>query len=358
VRLGGLLLSSAYAEVYVDSASSVEIGSARNVATGAITVEAGNTVAATGSADLSGDIVDSGTISETGGGTLTLDGALSGSGQVQIGANSTLDMNGVAGAGDTIAFTGSAATMTIGSASTYNFSTNSYTYTPYAVSATLSGFATGDGIIVPNSEVETTPGTVVSSSALTNAVYTYAGNNTDSRPVFRQLRGRKPHPRRQLHRPHLLHQPDHQRRKRRHLAGPARPTVPSNEAVLVGVTTPLTGFSVTDPNAQATGITVTPTGTNGQLSATNAAGGTVTGSGTNDLVISGSLAQANGDLAPLTYLSNAGERHDQPECGRFDGQHRIAGKRPGYRYTGGPSGDHGNGVLAANTAAPGGGMIA
>jgi hypothetical protein len=41
VRLGGLLLSNAYAEVYVDSASSVEIGSAGNAATGAITVDAG-----------------------------------------------------------------------------------------------------------------------------------------------------------------------------------------------------------------------------------------------------------------------------------------------------------------------------
>ncbi len=71
VQLGGLSLSgssntSPY--VFVDSASSVEIGSAGGAAKGAITVDAGNTIAATGNTTLSGNIADNGTISESGGG--------------------------------------------------------------------------------------------------------------------------------------------------------------------------------------------------------------------------------------------------------------------------------------------------
>jgi len=217
---------------------------------------------------------------------------LSGTGQVQIGTNSTLTLNGAAGAGDTIAFTGNAATLTIGSNQTYNFNTNSYTYTPYTVSATLSGFATGDGIIVNNTQ-------------LTNAVYSTTGTNTGTLALFAgsaavetlsltgDYTGRT-----------FFISPTTNSGSSVTLLAQLGTTVPSSEAVLVGATTALTGFSVTDPNTQATSIKVTLTDTSGRLSATNAGGGTVTGAGTNDLVISGSLAQVNADLATLTYLSN------------------------------------------------------
>ena len=315
VQVGGLLLNNTSTvgsapSIEVDSTSVLEIGTTGGAAAGAITVDAGNTLTATTTAALYGNVVDNGTISESGG-TLTVSGALSGSGQVLVGANATLaagalsgsvsvqlgadatfDLNGTAAAGDTIAFTGNAATLTIGAASTYNFSTNSYTYTPYAVSAELSGFATGDGIIVDD-------------TTLTNAVYSSTGANTGTLALFAgstavetlSLAGNY------TGQTFLIAPTTNSASAVTLLSRPGT-TVPTSEAVLVGTTTPLTGFSVTDTNAMATGITITLTDTTGELSATDADGGTVTGAGTDDLVISGSLTQANADLATLTYLSD------------------------------------------------------
>ena len=208
---------------------------------------------------------------------MTLGGALSGTGQIEIGANATLDLNGTAAAGDTIAFAGNAAALTIGANETFNELTDTETFTPYAVAATLSGFATGDGIIVDN-------------TTLTNAVYTATGANTGTLSLFAgpttvetltllgNYTGRK-----------FFVSPTTTSASAVTLLAQLGTTVPPSEAVLVGTTTALTGFSVSDPNAAATGITITLTDITGGLSASNPGGGTVTGAGTDDLVISARL---------------------------------------------------------------------
>ena len=123
--------------IAVDAASALEIGSAGNAAAGAITVDAGNAMSMAGAYTLRGDVVDNGTLSETGG-ALTVNGNLSGSGQVRIGEDATLALNGTAAAATTIAFTGAGAALFIGpSAAGAN-----------PVEATLAGFQPGDRIIL------------------------------------------------------------------------------------------------------------------------------------------------------------------------------------------------------------------
>ena len=321
VRFGGLSLqnnvSSQYSYeaflpyVYVDSTSTLEIGSAGSAAAGAITVDDGNSILATTSATLSGNVVNKGTISETGGaltvtgnvvdsgtisetgGALTINGSLSGSGQVQIGAGATLAMNGTAAAGTTIAFSGSDATLAIGAAFTCNYSTDTYTYTPYAISATLTGFTTGDAITLAD-------------TTLTNAVYNYAGNNSGTLALFAgttevetlTLEGNF------SGRIFFISPTTAGSSAVTVLALPGN-AVPSSEAILAGISTPLSGFTVSDSNTQATSITVTLSDTSGQLSAKNSGGGSVTGSGSTTLKISGTVLQVNADLATFAYLSNS-----------------------------------------------------
>ena len=131
-------------------------------AAGALTVDAGQTVASTTNASLSAYgvvVVDNGIVSETGG-TLTLGGAITGTGSVEIGAGGTVALNGTAAASNAIAFAGAASTLEIGSNN--DFGDGSSATTPYAVSSTLTGFATGDGILVDN-------------TSITAAVYTSTG---------------------------------------------------------------------------------------------------------------------------------------------------------------------------------------
>ncbi len=167
IQLGGLSLAASGASststliVNVDATSKIEIGSTGNAALGAITIDAGSTLAASVAGVLMGAVVDNGVISTTD--HLTISGALSGAGQVQIGANGTLTLNGAGGASDTVAFTGAGASFEIGGSSVYNGSVT--TYTPYAVASKLTGLTVGDSIIVDNAQ-------------LTSAVYTYKGSNT------------------------------------------------------------------------------------------------------------------------------------------------------------------------------------
>jgi hypothetical protein len=156
----------------------------------------------------------------------------------------------------------------------------------------LSGFATGDGIIVDD-------------ATLTNAVYTYGGSNTGTLALYAgttavetlNLAGNY------STRTFFISPTTNSASAVSLLAQPVG-TVPGNEAVLEGISTNLTGFSVSDANTQATSITVTITDTIGQLSASNSGGGTVTGSGSAALTISGTFAQVNTDLATLAYLAS------------------------------------------------------
>ena len=291
-------------------------------------MDAGVTVAAVSAAYLSSNVVDNGLIDETGR-SLTVSGTLSGTGtveigangslsvdalsgtgtveigtsgsfsasslagaaQVQLGANAAMTLNGTAAAGGTIDFEGSGATLTIGAAYAYNSQIGSYAYDPYAVGATLSGFATGDTIVLNN-------------VVLTNAVYNYGGNNLGTLALYAgstleetlTLAGDY------STRVFFISPTTNGSSPVSLLAQPIG-TVPGNEAVLQGVSAPIAGISVTDPNAQATGISVTLTAITGQLSAGSSGGGTVTGSGTGQLTFSGTVSQVNADLATLTYVS-------------------------------------------------------
>ena len=152
-------------------------------------MDAGATVAAVSAAYLSSNVVDNGLIDETGS-SLTVSGTLSGAGTVEIGtsgsfsvnalagttlvqldANAAMTLNGTAAAGGAIDFEGAGATLTVGAADAYNSQIGGYAYVPYAVDATLSGFATADTIVFNN-------------ITLTSAVYTYGGNNTGTLALY------------------------------------------------------------------------------------------------------------------------------------------------------------------------------
>lgn len=152
--------STLYGVVTVDSTSTLEIGSAGRAAVGTITVDAGRTASMAGVLSLRGAVVNNGTISEASG-TLTINGTLSGSGSLQIGRDATLALNGTAAAATTIAFTGTGATLAIGS----DYTDNGVTplNAPYSIAATLTGFAVGDGITLANN--------------VTSASYTATGAN-------------------------------------------------------------------------------------------------------------------------------------------------------------------------------------
>ena len=90
---------------------------------------------------------------------LTQNGSVSGSGVVQIGKNATWMLNGSTAATDTITFRDTGAALSIGSSLSYNGTTS--VSTPYTVNATITGFQTGDSIILaqPVSTATYTAGT-------------------------------------------------------------------------------------------------------------------------------------------------------------------------------------------------------
>ena len=187
-------------DLSVDGSSSIEVGSANDATLGTITVDTtadltagvpvliqGNVVdkgtitdeshltiignlSGTGIVDvganatlsISGNLSDTGVVDVDANATLSISGNLSGTGVVDVGANATFTLRGTGASATSIDFTGAGGTVEIGDASQYNDQTSSYTYTPYAVSSTFEGFATGDGIIVDNTQ-------------LTSAVYTATG---------------------------------------------------------------------------------------------------------------------------------------------------------------------------------------
>ena len=313
--------SGYYDDIGVNGTSSIEIGTAGSAAAGALTIDAGQTVTAAAGIDVSsgsgmvyggggGNLINNGTI-VLAGSLLSVSGTLSGSGIVQagtgasvtagglaggeivsLGANASLTLNGTA-TGGTIAFAGSGAVLTIGYSSTYNYSTGTYIYAPYPVAATLTGFANGDGIIVNN-------------EALTGAVYTAGSNNTGSLALLAgtatvetlALQGNY------AGRVFFLSPTTGGATEVSLLAQPGN-NAPSTEAVLVGATTTLSGFSVNDSNTGAASITVTLAATLGHVSASAIGGATVTGAGSTNLTIAGSVTQVNAALATLSYLANS-----------------------------------------------------
>ena len=157
----GTISSFDFTGLYVDAASTIEVGTAGTAAAGTITVDAGETIATDNYANFDGALVNNGTVTVTGGtlgqngnisgnglvqigegARLVLYGNISGTGTLQIGKNATLALNGIAAATDTIAFLDIGATLSIGSRSSLSGAT------PYSVDATLADFQAGDSLVM------------------------------------------------------------------------------------------------------------------------------------------------------------------------------------------------------------------
>jgi hypothetical protein len=85
-------------------------------------------------------------------------------------------------------------------------------------------------------------------------------------------------------------------------------TVPSSINALAGIATPVTGISVSDPDAISAGETLTVVVSDqlGLLTTSAVPGGTVSGSGTAAVTLRGNLASINTELAGLTYMGSYG----------------------------------------------------
>ena len=180
VQVGGLVVPAAATSgsaglqtltIAVDATSTLEIGATGGAAVGTLTLDAGQSVTLAAAETLTGAVVVNGVLSESAGLLIgsgsfpTVYGvtsSLGGTGTVDLGANTTLTLQGTAAAGLTLDYTGANATLEIGATSVYNYTTGTSTYTPDAVGATLADMASGDGIILDN-------------VALTSAVYNYSG---------------------------------------------------------------------------------------------------------------------------------------------------------------------------------------
>ena len=88
----------------IDGTSSVEVGTGGTAAPGSLAIDAGNTVTADVSTHITApSIVDDGTLGTTGG-TLTVNGALSGTGDLRVGSGAVLDLNGSVRTGLSVTF--------------------------------------------------------------------------------------------------------------------------------------------------------------------------------------------------------------------------------------------------------------
>ena len=136
--VASLFLGDAGSSIYVDATSVLEVGGAGSGSAGKLTVDANAALSGQGAADAYGQLANSGTISAQGGTLLV--GAVSGSGTLLIGTGATLALNGACGAGQTVSFTGSGATLAL--EAEYD-----------APAGTLTGFAAGDAIDVRGSQI-------------------------------------------------------------------------------------------------------------------------------------------------------------------------------------------------------------
>ena len=151
VRIGGLVINaptsgfSGASGVMVDTSSVVEIGSVGSAATGAMTIDAGQSITTNATAALNAAIVDNGTVFVNAGTTI-VNGNVTGTGTLQIAGSATLSLNGTTAAGTTIGFTARNAALSIGNG--YSAVGTSYAYRPYAISSTLMSLQGGDTIVV------------------------------------------------------------------------------------------------------------------------------------------------------------------------------------------------------------------
>jgi hypothetical protein len=112
ITAGTLVLGASAASIYVDPASSLEVGTVGGAALGVLTVDADATLTGQGNANAYGALVNNGTIAASTG--VLMLGDLGGTGALDIGAGATLDLNGATGPGQSVAFTGADATLAVG----------------------------------------------------------------------------------------------------------------------------------------------------------------------------------------------------------------------------------------------------
>jgi hypothetical protein len=150
VRAAGLAwqrfgANTAAGGLYIDSMSTVEIGTLGSAVAGVLTIDPGATVSAEVNTSLQTPaILDNGVI-DAAGGTLTLNGPVSGSGTLLVGADASLRLNGSVSDSASIVLTGMHAGLEIGVEAVFN--NGSYALAPYSVRAPISGFAIGDSLM-------------------------------------------------------------------------------------------------------------------------------------------------------------------------------------------------------------------
>ncbi len=146
VTIGARLsMQGALATVLADSTSSIEVGADGTATTGGLTID--RTRQVTGLGVIAAAVTNNGSLIATAEisaskyqtqppNALVVNGALGGTGEDQIGASADLVLNGAVGAGQTIEFTGTAATLDLRGAG--------------LVQASITGFGLGDSILVPS----------------------------------------------------------------------------------------------------------------------------------------------------------------------------------------------------------------
>jgi hypothetical protein len=164
VQTAALFLGAVSSAITVDATSSVEVGTAGNAAAGALTVDAGASLAGEGDANAYGTMVNNGRVTAEGG-TLSL-GSLSGAGSLAIGGGATLVLNGQTGGGQSVDFAGALATLAI--ATEFD-----------APSGAITGFAAGDTIDMLGSPISAAAYT---STGQTTGILTlsYGGQTADT----------------------------------------------------------------------------------------------------------------------------------------------------------------------------------
>ena len=126
--------------ISVDSTSTLEVGTAGAAAAGALTIDAGQTVAGAGSLTAPGGIVNQGTLVAQSG-TLSLSGPMSGMGTLQIGTGARLALNSAST--QAVSFAGASGTLSFVSLFSYTGAGPANTPTAQGV---ISGFALTDDL--------------------------------------------------------------------------------------------------------------------------------------------------------------------------------------------------------------------
>ena len=289
-QLGGLSIGS-FAEVTVDAASTLSVGATGKVAAGSFAVAAGQVVVAGSGAGVAYVFAPAVALNGILTGNLQIQtNALTGSGQIQVSSGDTVTLQNdglamAAGAGPTIAFTGSGGTLSLSILSLTAQAT---------LGPAIEGLGAGNSILWESgnlSGVSYAPATgklTLLQAGQTVAVLqldgSYAGETFG---VAADGSGESL----------ITVTPN---------AGSGGPSLglPSAISAISGSLTPM---SVSIADTAGSTMSVVLSDTMGALSANTSAaggGGTITGSGSDLMILTGSLTQVNADLTTLGFLAS------------------------------------------------------